>query len=242
VDCHPKTKIYKRRKVVANRLRDENIEDSFVSDLVGLPTRKKSAPKARTNIDPTSFGAGKDVGFFSTSKQKEVAGEGIKDTGAALAKEFRGLRPKPKKAATGLSAVSEEAPTEGGGFVSFEGSGKKNLPQAVANFGLPTDRLPSIEELGGALGGIAKFVSSLTKRNRARGLSPGTAIKKQVDKGAVGLQKTKLDALSKLREGDILAGDKDKAAERAAQIEALIAGDGANAFDESEDIDAILGS
>ena len=224
-----------------NRLRDKNIEDSFVSDLVGLPARSKSAPKVRTNIDPTGFGSEKDVGFFSTTKQTKAATEGIKDTGTALASEFRGLRPKPKKAVPGLSPTSEEAPTEGGGFVSFQGSGKKNLPQAVANFGLPTDRLPTIDELGGALGGIAKFVSSLTKRNRARGLSPGTAIKKQVDKGAVGLQKTKLDALSKLREGDILAGDKDKAAERALQIEALISGNDANAFDESEDINAILG-
>jgi hypothetical protein len=47
--------------------------------------------------------------------------------------------------------------------------------------------------------------------------------------------------LSKLREGDILAGDKESAAKRAAQIEAIIQGGSANAFDEEEDLEAIAG-
>jgi hypothetical protein len=133
---------------MANRFRDDNIEDDFVADLVGLPTRKKSAKKKRVaQVDPTSFAAPKDVGFFSTAKEKKAAQEGIKGTGAVLAEEFRGLRPKPKKITTGLSTTSEEAPAEPGGFVSFPEGAKKKLPQAVANFGLPTDRLPSIENV-----------------------------------------------------------------------------------------------
>jgi hypothetical protein len=228
-----------------SRIKDRNIEDSFVSDLVGLPTQKKKAARVTTNVDPTSFNPSKDVGFFSTEKQKKAATEGIKDTGAALAREFRGLRPKPKlvedESSLGQNARSfAKGQPETGGFVAFErGAQKKKLPQAVANFGLPTDRLPTIEELGGALGGIAKYVSQLTKRNRARGLSPGTSLTKTVDKGAVGLRKTKLEALSKLREGDILIGDKESAARRAAQIDALIQGDNSNSFADAADIETI---
>lgn len=228
------------------RFKDDNIEDSFVSELVGLPVgkkRKKSAPRIRTNIDPTGFAEAGDISGFSTEAEIEAATKGIKGTGAKLASEFSGLRPKPKKI-TGLSPTSEDAEPEKpgrGGFVSFTEGAKKTLPSAVANFGLPTDRMPSIEELGGALGGIARFVSQLSKRNRARGLSPGTAITKTVDKGAAGMQKTTLATLTKLQENAILAGDKEGAAKRAEQIDAILQGGSAGAFGEAEDLEAIAG-
>jgi hypothetical protein len=225
---------------MANRFRDDNIEDSFVAELIGLPTRKKSAPKKRINIDPTSFAPAEDVGFFSTEKEKKIAAKGIKEPGAALAREFSGLRPKPKKI-TGLSTVSEEAKPQRGGFVSFTEGAKKELPQAVANFGLPTNRLPTIEELGGALGGIARYVSQLTKRNRARGLSPGTAITKTLDKGQVGLQKANLASLTKRLEIATLSGDKEKAAAIEARLDAIVQGRSAGAFEDEEDIEAIAG-
>ncbi len=228
------------------RFKDDNIEDSFVSELVGLPVgkkRKKAAPRIRTNIDPTGFAEAGDISGFSTEAEIEAATKGIKGTGAKLASEFSGLRPKPKKI-TGLSSISEDAEPEKpgrGGFVSFTEGAKKTLPSAVANFGLPTDRMPSIEELGGALGGIARFVSQLSKRNRARGLSPGTSVTKTVDKGEAANRKTTLDTLIKLREGDIIAGNKEGAAQRTAQIDAIIQGRDAGAFDEAEDLEAIAG-
>lgn len=225
---------------MANRLRDNDVEDSFVSELVGLPTRKKSAPKKRINIDPTGFGEVADVGFFSTEKEKKAAAEGIKEPGASLAREFSGLRPKPKKI-TGLSTTTEEVKPERGGFVSFAEGAKKQLPQAVASFGLPTDRLPTIEELGGALGGIAKYVSQLTKRQRARGLTPGTRVTKTVDRGEVGLQKANLASLTKRLEIATLSGDKEKAAQIEARLDAIVQGRDAGAFDEEADLEAIAG-
>jgi hypothetical protein len=121
----------------------------------------------------------------------------------------------------------------GGGFVSF-GASKKRATTPVANFGLPTDRLPTIEELGGALGGIARYVSQLTKRNRARGLTPGVAVTKTKDRAGVGLTKAKLSTLAKLHETATLAGDKTKAAEIEAQLNAILQGDEAGAFEESD--------
>jgi hypothetical protein len=226
---------------MANRFQDENIEDSFVSELVGLPQRKKSAPRKRVTADPTSFGSSKGIGGFDTEQVKKAATGGIKEPGAAIAREFSGLRPKSKKI-TGLKTTSDQKQPQRGGFVSFTQGAKQNLPQAVANFGLPTDRLPTIDELGGALGGIARYVSQLTKRNRARGLSPGTAITKTVDKGEVGLQKANLASLTKRLEIASLSGDKEKTAALEARLDAIVQGRTAGAFDEDSDIEAILGS
>ncbi len=229
---------------MANRFKENKIEDSFVSDLVGLPVgkiRKKSTSKTRVNVDPTGFGDADDIGSFSTTAEKKAAAEGIIGTGSKIAGEFSGLRPKPKKITTGLATTSEEAKPGRGGFVSFERGAKKKLPQAVANFGLPTDRLPSIEELGGALGGIARYVSQLTKRNRAKGLSPGAAITKTVDKGAAGLQKANLASLTKRLEIATLAGDKEKAASIEARLDAIVQGNNAGAFDDEADLEAIAG-
>ncbi len=255
---------------MANRLKDNNIEDSFVSELVGLPTRKKSAPKTRTNIDPMSFAGAEDVGFFSTPGETKVAGEGMKDPTSALSKEFFRLRPKPKKI-TGLSGTSSEEDSEASGTGIFKTTTGKILAKSfkkptgsaiseqqrrsqglgefaggggggAGSFGLPTDRLPTIDELGGALGGIARYVSQLSKRNRARGLVPGTAITKTTDKGQVGLTKATMASLTKRVEIAALSGDKEKQAQLEAQLEAIAQGRSAGAFaEEKEDLSTIAG-
>jgi hypothetical protein len=107
------------------------------------------------------------------------------------------------------------------------------------SFGLPSGRLPTIDELGGALGGIAKYVASLSRRNRARGLVPGAEITKTVDKGQTGMVKAKLSTLTKMYETAVLAGNEEEANARKAQIDAIIQGDDANAFDVGADIDEI---
>lgn len=236
---------------MANRFRDDNIEDAFVTELVGLPTRTKKKATPRVNIDPTGFG-GDGISGFQTAKEIKAGAKGIKEPGASLAREFRGLRPKKPMNKTGLASTSDLEPIfEGGQQIGLRG--EAGIPTPVekissrgpqgptANFGLPTDRLPTIEELGGALGGIAKYVSQLTKRNRARGLTPGIAVTKTRDKAGVGLTKAKLSTLTKLHETATLSGDSEKAARIEAQLNAILQGDEAGAFDLSDDLEAIAG-
>lgn len=250
---------------MAKRFRDEDVSDSFVTELTGLPQRKKSAPRKTVNIDPTGFGEAADIGFTSTPEQKKTATTGIKTTGASLAKEFAGLRPKKKKIATGLSTTSpvEEAETgltvtqgrkltpsvrkeiagEAGSEISEAQRRKQGLGGGGSGFGLPTDRLPTIEELGGALGGIAKFVSQLSKRNRARGLVPGFDITKTKGAGqSSGLTKATMTSLTKRLELATLSGDTEKANKIEAQLDAISQGKSAGAFaEEEEDAAAIAG-
>lgn len=224
-----------------NSQHDETIDDSFVSDLVGLPTRKKRQAKKRTNVDPTSFGAPESVGEFQTKESIASSQEGMK-TG-----DLVGINPKKKKTTTGLSTTSgiptetEPISKERGGF-AVVGRGRKKDTAPGTNFGLPTNRLPTIDELGGALGGISRYLNRLTKNNRARGLSPGQAITKTRDRGDVANRKTTLQTLTKLQENAILSGNEEEVTKRAAQIDAILQGESAGAFDTEEDIDSILGS
>jgi hypothetical protein len=251
--------------------RDDNIEDSFVADLVGLPvgaSRKKKKTE-RFNTDPTSFGG--DVGTFQTKKEIGLSKEGMKDPTSALSKQFFKLRPKKKKA--GLSATSgagEEAglpalrtsegriltpgvrkqiAEESGSEVSESQRRKKGLGEfsgggGGGGFGLPTDRLPTIEELGGAMGNIARYVSQLTKRNRARGLEPGYDIAKVKGKGSTsGLTAKDTATILAKRLEDFSLSDDERTTIKA-RLDAILQGRDAGAFDETRksDIAQIIGS
>ncbi len=248
------------------RFRDDTIEDSYVSELVGLPTRKKSPATPKVNIDPMSFGG--DVGAFHTKASIKTAQEGMK------LGDLVGINGAKKKK-TGLSSVSTptEAVDDATGIPGFKVTQGRRLSPSVrkeikagagseiseeqrrskglgefaggggggGSFGLPSDRLPTIDELGGALGGIAKYVSQLSKRNRARGLVPGTAITKTTDKGAVGMEKAKLTTITKMYETAVLSGNKEEAALRKSQLDAIIQGDNAGAFADKDDLEVIAG-
>ena len=189
--------------------------------------------EARKRFDDPSISAGKSVldrpvTGLRSSKEKFQASATFLERSAGLP------LPSGDLAVTEDVAVAPAPVREGGrgGFVSFEAQKKKKALSPIANFGLPTDRLPTIEELGGALGGIAKYVSQLTKRNRARGLTPGVAVAKTKDRAGVGLTKAKLSTLTKLHETATLSGDKEKASKIEEQLNAILRGEEAGAFDE----------
>ena len=149
-----------------------------------------------------------------------------KTTGLADTKEFATLEefqagiPKGKGQVSAVErAIGAKQGT--GGFV-FHEPGKGGQPRPTFKSGLPTDRLPTFSELGGAIGSVFKFVSDLSKFNRARGLVPGTDAAKSksaLDSGS-SLEKAKLSALTKLHEAAIISGDTTEAARRKAQIDA----------------------
>ncbi len=186
---------------------------------------------------------------------------GIRGTGASIAKRFAGLRPQSKKeggiaaaAAAGVAAGAEEAAgvmagglqpifNEAGEQIGLQGpERKKGLPAAAPkagrptiDFGLPTDRVPSFNELGGAIGQMFKYISGLSKFNKARGLTPGIPT---AAKGTAGLTKAKLSTLAKMQENAIISGDKEKAAEIEGQLNAILQGADAGSF-ANEDLAAI---
>ncbi len=156
---------------------------------------------------------------------------GIKGTGANIAKRFAGLRPTSKK-----SGVPE--PTAVERITSAEAKGlpgvSKKAGRPTLDFGLPTDRMPSIGELGATIGQMFKYIGQMSKFNKARGLTPGV----EVTKRNTGLTKARLNTLTKLHETATLAGDTDKASKIEDQLNAIMYGDiGAGAID--TDIDEI---
>jgi hypothetical protein len=78
----------------------------------------------------------------------------------------------------------------------------------VSSFGLPTDRMPSFAELGGAIGQMFKFVGGLTKKREALGLIPGK-IAKTTQNGLSLTQKDRATILAK-RLDDITLTDTER--------------------------------
>ncbi len=178
-------------------------------------------------------------------------------TDAIAPKDTPGTTPgiSPTKGLASLGEFKESVSPEGelsavqravgakqgtGGFVFHEPS-KGGAPKPVFKSGLPTDRLPSFSELGGAIGSVFKFVSDLSKFNRARGLVPGTSPseRQRTSTATGGLDKARLSTLTKLHETAILAGDTEEATRRKQQIDAILEGGTAGAFARQADIDAI---
>ncbi len=204
-------------------------QPAIVEGMKGL-----AAPEGVTSPEQDAIEAAK------TASVKKAISPGVDSTTGlpATLEEFKAGTPEE-----GVMTAVERATGSkqgAGGFV-FHEPGKGGAPKPVFKSGLPTDRLPSFSELGGAIGSVFKFVSDLSKFNRARGLVPGTdaARVKKTSTAGDGLTKSKLSALTKLHETAILAGNKDEAAERKKQIDAILAGDNAGSFDRQSDIDAI---
>jgi hypothetical protein len=197
----------------------------------------KFLDEAREELGDPSISAGRSVherpvtGLRSSKDRLEASSTFLERSGGLKGSLSDTAAPVGVK---GLPVAGEEPSQpekQRGGFISFEAQAKKKAQAPIANFGLPSDRLPTIEELGGALGSIAKFVSQLTKRNRARGLTPGVAVTKTKDRAGVGLTKAKLSTLTKLHETATLSGDKEKAAKIEEQLNAILQGEDAGAFD-----------
>jgi len=173
--------------------------------------------------------------FLDGEMEKDFArGGGITETNV-IEPDFRAIRPnaverfKGQQGADvtdeGISVSSTTEPTQRrtGGFASFTRglTPKKNLEtkRPGLSFGLAPGKLPTFEELGGALSNIAAFIGGQARVNRAKGLTPGVAVTK---KTSPGLTKTKLSTLTKLHETAVLAGDKDKAASLEERINAIL--------------------
>jgi hypothetical protein len=132
---------------------------------------------------------------------------------------------KDLKAGEGsLSTTTTRTPRKRGGFASFtQGLTSKNKVERPTSqsFGLPSDRMPTFEELGGAIGNIAKFIGGLTRFNKARGLAPGVEVAKTAD---TKFARSKLSTLTKLHETASITGNKERAKQLEDQINAILAG------------------
>ncbi len=97
----------------------------------------------------------------------------------------------------------------GGGFAEHAQQTGKTGGQAKSfSFGLPTDRLPSFSELGGAIGQMFKFVGGITKKRQALGLIPGTVNFPKPDKGLSLTTKDRATILTKRLEDLTLTDDE----------------------------------
>jgi hypothetical protein len=127
--------------------------------------------------------------------------------------EGRILTPSVRKQIAG-EAGSEVSPAR------RRAMGIGRAPQSQS-FGLPTDRMPSFAELGGAIGQLFKHVGGIARKRKALGLIPGRRATTIDDsKGLKG--KDLANILLKQLEAANLAGDEDKAAIINAKLEAII--------------------
>jgi hypothetical protein len=183
----------------------------------------------------------KTTGFQGISRREGQAelkafpgvAEGIKEPGQALATEFAGLRPQDKTTALAQGGKVADAASTGipSNVTVLESprqrlakglapAGQKAAPESLS-FGLPTDRLPSFGELGGAIGQLFKHVGGIARKRRALGLIPGR--RTGVTDAGKGLKgKDLANILLKQLEAANLAGDSDKAAVINAKLEAII--------------------
>ncbi len=107
--------------------------------------------------------------------------------------------------------------------------------RGVSNFGLPTDRMPSFSELGGAIGQMFKFVGGLTKKRQALGLIPGRVTSPSANKGLSLTAKDRATILAK-RLDDLTLPEEERT-EIKAELDRILHPASA---EEKTDIDAIL--
>ncbi len=130
-----------------------------------------------------------------------LATKGIKDVDSAISREFSGLSPDVPVEADKTTNTLNGKPITGDHVDMFQGKPipenvgmpgnvtimpkgvTRPTPGRMSNFGLPTDRLPSFSELGGAIGQMFKFVGGLTKKRQALGLIPGRVTNPSAAKG-----------------------------------------------------------
>ncbi len=212
---------------------------------------------AREFYGDPSISGGQSVHDLGDSKESTLSrfrssGTGIdrglmpnRVTGLRAKRKMAGLPKEPSvEKTTDGAARLQPIFDESGEQIGLKGSAstKKGLPGApkktgrpTIDFGLPTDRMPSFTELGGAIGQMFKYVSNLSKFNKARGLTPGMEVKKT----NTGLTKARLTTLAKLHETATLAGDSEKASKIEAQLNAIMRGEDAGAFGVDADLEEI---
>jgi hypothetical protein len=181
-----------------DRATDEEIEEALAEGGGLSPSQTFARPNAVER-------------FKATQVDSDVTDEPI---------AFKDLKPGEAS----LSTTTDRTPRKRGGFASFtQGLTQKNKVERPSSqsFGLPTDRMPSFEELGGAIGNIAKFIGGLTRFNKARGLAPGVEVNKTLD---TKFARSKLSTLTKLHETASITGQKEKAKKLEDQINAILAG------------------
>jgi hypothetical protein len=131
-----------------------------------------------------------------------LATKGIKDIATPFKKRFKGLEPEQPVSEERFTNTFQGKPIpEEVGLPSNVNIAPKIItrPSArgVSSFGLPTGRLPSFAELGGAIGQMFKFVGGLTKKRQALGLIPGTVTTPGRGKGFSLTQKDRATILAK---------------------------------------------
>jgi hypothetical protein len=170
---------------------------------------------------------------------------GMKTEGSALTKEFPLLRAEEQALsksakASGLNGTSEIVkPDNVTELKAKTGLGGATGTPRAGSFGLPSDRMPSFAELGGAIGQMFKFVSGLGRKREALGLIPGKVTQPNalLAKQGLGLtQKNRADILLKQHEAALLSGDEDKAANIEAELDKILNPAGT----EQSDIEEIL--
>ncbi len=133
----------------------------------------------------------------------------------------------------------EQAVTDESGIPSNVNISPKRVTQprtgGVSSFGLPTDRLPSFSELGGAIGQMFKFVGGITKKRQALGLIPGRVNIPTRDKGLSLTQKDRATILTKRLE-DLTLTDVERT-DIKAELDAIL---NPQKAEESSDILSIL--
>lgn len=183
-------------------------------------------------VEGTAFARPKGFGKGITSPEEDaIAAAKVSSVTKAISPGVESTSGLPAEGELTAVERATGAKQGTGGFV-FHEPGKGGAPKPVFKSGLPTDRLPSFSELGGAIGSVFKFVSDLSKFNRARGLVPGTRPSERQRATATGGLKAKdiLSTLTKQQETAILAGNKDEADNLGKRINAIIEGDKAGSF------------
>ncbi len=156
----------------------------------------------------------------------EKATEGIADTGTALAREFSGFKSK-----TPVDNLSEAKSN----FSIAPQRVAKPKPDRGFSFGLPTDRLPSFAELGGAIGQMFKHLGGISKRRKALGLIPGKVNIPTAGKGLSLTDKDRATILTK-RLDDLTLTDEERVSIKS-ELDAILH---PAQVEESTDINAIL--
>jgi hypothetical protein len=165
----------------------------------GAATLKKF-PGVAEGIEPAGVGRGFSKFMAKDSaKTLQEGGDVVEDVTTGIPSNVTVLQSPKQRAAQGLAPAR---------------------PQPSLSFGLPTDRLPSFSELGGAIGQMFRHVGGIAKKRRALGLIPGRRTTTTAGRGLQG--KDLANILVKQLEAATLAGNKEKAAEIETQLEGII--------------------
>lgn len=219
-----------RELLIAQREREKGLPVNITSirdtsRRTGRPTPKKTGIQTR-GIEPPITAA--DLG---------LATEGMKDIATPIKKRFPGLEPEIGKRF--VDTFQGKPIPEDVGIPSNVTIAPKRITRpregGVSSFGLPTDRLPSFTELGGAIGQMFKFVGGLTKKRQALGLIPGKVSTPTQAKGLSLTQKDRATILAK-RLDDITLSDTERT-DIKAELDKILNSQKAT---EALDIEAIL--